>query len=455
MKSRLKFLVLCLAATFTGLLSGCSLDIANPNQPSDIEVLATRDGIIALTVGIQQTFMVQCMESALIVPGASAREITADFDQVPVRELEEGGSALPNTNLRVGEFWTRMYKVIAMCDQATTSIPTAIPVGGTRSGMQALVYTYKAMCLGILAQNFEQAALSSGTRATPSLFVPRTQVYAEALRLLGEANNILTSTPASADFTNNVLVKGFNLQNTIRILRARYALFAGQNADAVTFANAVDVTAAGKSEFRFDTGLNPNPVYNIVTLGNFWIARRYYGFDIASGLVDTSDARLATFVTVRDKNSLLYDLQVATFKSFYGALDGTIPVFRQGEVALIRAEANARQNKLDEAITDINAVRTKKGTADYFAIGANLAAYSGAKTQDAVLLEVYRQRSAELYMSGLRLEDARRFGRPAPTSGKLSKGDAQLLKIERTRNFYPYPQTERDNNLNTPPDPAL
>ena len=58
---------------------------------------------------------------------------------------------------------------------------------------------------------------------------------------------------------------------------------------------------------------------------------------------------------------------------------------------------------------------------------------------------MYKQRSAELYLSGQRLEDSRRFGRPAPPANLA----------ERSRNFYPYPQQERVNNPNTPADPAI
>jgi hypothetical protein len=44
-------------------------------------------------------------------------------------------------------------------------------------------------------------------------------------------------------------------------------------------------------------------------------------------------------------------------------------------------------------------------------------------------------------MSGLKLEDMRRFNRPL---------------TERKRNFFPYPFQERDNNgANTPPDPSF
>jgi starch-binding outer membrane protein, SusD/RagB family len=81
-------------------------------------------------------------------------------------------------------------------------------------------------------------------------------------------------------------------------------------------------------------------------------------------------------------------------------------------------------------------------------VGADLAAgYTGAATKDAVLAEIYRQRCIELCNSGMRLEDSRRLGRPGP--------DQAAGVRERNRNFFPYPQTERDNNTSTPTDPAL
>jgi hypothetical protein len=453
MKSFLKRSILACATLGLVFASGCSLDLPNPNQPSDLEVLSTRDGLFALSVGMQQLYANAGMETILMVPGTSAREVTPDFDQVPLRELEEGGGALPNTTQWVVDFWTRMYRVITMCDQIIANVPSAIPAGGTRSGVLALAYTYKAMCLGTLAQSFEQAALSSGTRSNPASFVPRAQVYAEALRLLAQANDQISQTPVSAEFASKVVAPGFNLANTIRLYRARYALFAGQNQDAITFANAVDTTAAGRSDFRYDNGLNPNPVFNVAVTQIRWIARRNFG--LPTDLVDTTDARIAFFTTPRASVSILAGLPVATFApgGYFGAITSTIPAFRPGEAALIRAEANARAGRLAEAITDINRIRTK--ATDYLGLGAKLPAYSGPQTADAVLTEIYRQRCAELYLSGLRFEDARRFGRSAPTTAALPRGSAALLQIERTRNFYPYPQSERDNNPNTPADPAI
>ena len=48
-------------------------------------------------------------------------------------------------------------------------------------------------------------------------------------------------------------------------------------------------------------------------------------------------------------------------------------------------------------------------------------------------------------MTGMKLEDSRRFNRPGPNDAGS----------ERSRNFYPYPTVERDNNANTPADPAI
>ena len=48
-------------------------------------------------------------------------------------------------------------------------------------------------------------------------------------------------------------------------------------------------------------------------------------------------------------------------------------------------------------------------------------------------------------MSGLKLEDNRRFARPEPPTNAT----------ERSRNFYPYPFVERDNNPRTPADPSI
>jgi hypothetical protein len=110
-------------------------------------------------------------------------------------------------------------------------------------------------------------------------------------------------------------------------------------------------------------------------------------------------------------------------------------------MTLIKAEAYARMSPPDlaNALIELNKIVTKKPANDPFGVGADLPAL-GPMTQTEILAEIYKQRSIELFMSGLRLEDTRRFGRPA---------------TEKRRNLLPYPFLERDNNPNTPADPSF
>lgn len=115
------------------------------------------------------------------------------------------------------------------------------------------------------------------------------------------------------------------------------------------------------------------------------------------------------------------------------------PVYLPGEMTLIKAEAYSRQNDLVNGMAELNKVVTKLPANDPYGVGAGLPPVAGL-TQAQLLDEIYKQRCIELFMSGFKLEDMRRFGRP---------------NSEKKRNFLPYPFLERDNNTNTPPDPPF
>jgi hypothetical protein len=114
-------------------------------------------------------------------------------------------------------------------------------------------------------------------------------------------------------------------------------------------------------------------------------------------------------------------------------------VYLPGEMILIKAEAYARTPDLVNALIELNKVVTKTPASDVYGVGADLPPLVGL-TQAQILDQIYKHRCIELYMSGLKLEDMRRFNRP---------------NAERTRNLLPYPFLERDNNPNTPTDPAF
>jgi hypothetical protein len=128
---------------------------------------------------------------------------------------------------------------------------------------------------------------------------------------------------------------------------------------------------------------------------------------------------------------------------FWNAGTKKIPIYFANEMRLIRAECLLRQATPDPVTAQsiIDGVLKQNPAADPNGIGANIAAgYTGASDVTSLLTEVYRNRCIEMYLSGMKLEDMRRFARPT---------------AERKRNFFPYPINERNNNSNTPADPPF
>ena len=324
-----------------------------------------------------------------------------------------------------------------MAEDLIANVPDITMDAGTRSGIDALARLYKAMALGFLAQSFEQAPIQTDPLGEAT-FHPRADVFAEAVKLLNEAKSIITAKVPSSEFTSDVLVSGFDLDNSIRAYLARYNLLAGNYQAAIDAANLVDPTVV--SEFSYDSQ-NENLIYDAIFTADDYAPRDSFGTHIT----EPGDGRLAFYLApdarLSDPNGYAVD---SVASPFFTGQTTSIPVYLPGEMELIKAEANLGLGNTAAAVTSIDAIRTKQAADDPFGIGANLPAYSGATTAGALKTEIYSQRRAELFMSGMGWEDGRRLGQPGPSSDPY----------ERNRNFYPYPDQERLNNPNTPEDPA-
>jgi hypothetical protein len=209
----------------------------------------------------------------------------------------------------------------------------------------------------------------------------------------------------------------------------------GKYAQALVAANLVDLNR--RSTFNFEAA-NPNTLFD-VHASNF---NNCQPVDSTMGLPVSlapalTDQRVPFYMAVTTSTASRFAL-----RGFATTAATAFPIFLPGEITLIRAECLARQATpdLNGAIAELNKVVTKTAAQDIYGVGAALPALPNTLTQTQVLDEIYKNRCIELYVSGLKLEDMRRFGRP---------------NAERTRNFMPYPFRERDNNPNTPPDPAF
>lgn len=437
---KLMFLLTTLLA-----VTSCETDFDNPNAASADQVYDSREGILAASIGMQELYSTTGMRWMIETPAITTREvgITSTFQNLI--DLENGGD-IPNNTSNIEGLWTTMLRVIGIAENITAEAETLEIEAGTRSGLIAYAKLFHAMSIGAMAQNFEQVIVATSDDNPP--FVSRIEGFNTAVGLLTEAQTLLAATPISAEFEAEILRGEIDLENTIGAMLARFNLYAGNYDAAIAAASEVDQTSG--SIFSYDSqNLNPiwarvyqNGVDNFKPRDNFGLPESF--------VFDDADGRLAFYLVPSDELNL-NQLPIEDLAGFFDGENGSeaIPVYLPDEMNLIIAEANLRKASPDTgaAIAALNLVLTDND--DIFGVNANVAAYSGDTSVDALLDEVYKNRRAELFLTGGSLEDSRRFGRPEPTP------TVQNFDEERNRNFYPYPLTERDNNTNTPPDPAI
>ncbi|RZK47046.1 MAG: hypothetical protein EOO94_01515, partial [Pedobacter sp.] len=379
--------------------SGCvKLDYENPNGPTDTQVLTSREGLLTLSIGMKQYYSTTGLQALLINPGVTSRELRGITTFTNVLELEAGGTALPTFNGNVLALWSSMLRTMGMADDLLNNADEVLATdNATRTGVIAFASLFKAMAISGLSTGFEQFPVQTDEDGAAT-FVTRQAALEAAIALLNNAVTSLAATPPSAEFNTRVAGTDLVLIDCINAYRARINMMLGKYAESLTAANAVNLTS--KSQFVYNSQ-SPNPVYQQSTVAANYKPRSNFG--LPSALVEAGDARLNFYLGTPDIP--VGGETLKTLKGFFDDITKPIPVYLPDEVKLLKAEAILRSSgPLADAVTQINLVRTQS-SGDPFNVYANLPAYSGAVTRDALLVEVYRQRSAELFLQGLRLED--------------------------------------------------
>ncbi|MEO6219123.1 MAG: RagB/SusD family nutrient uptake outer membrane protein [Ginsengibacter sp.] len=418
--------------------SSCKKEFANPNAPTEDQVFNSADGMTRAIVGLKQRFAVNgigvgSIYSAISASGLSTKEVTVlNAGNADLAQLEIGGTNVAPNNGVVSSLWLTTNVVN---NEAQKLIDNSDKIGDVniKNAIKIYGHLYKAMALGTLSQFFENVPINTGENAQ---FNTRVEALTKAVQLLDEASTLLATTIVPTSFTSAVGSE-INLTNTLLALSARYNNMLGNNDAAIAKAAAVDLTK--KSVFFYNL-TNANPVFrSAITTNNVYGIKTDFGL---TGLLapDPADKRIAFHLT---KN--LASGADANGSGFFKNDLTAIPIYLPGEMLLTQAEAYARKSDFANAKLFLDMVLAKAPAQDAFGIGAELPPYAGPLDQASLLLEIYKNRCIELYLSGMKLEDSRRFNRPGPGTP-----DA-----ERTRNFYPYPQQERDGNPNTPADPVL
>ncbi len=433
-----------LVVLLSALSYSCETEFVNPNAPNDGLVLSTRDGLLNLGLGIKMLYSTEGLRYMIENNAITTREAGITTSFLALTELEEGAGSLTDFNTNVEGLWASMLRVMAAAEDLKEAAPNVELETLTRENLIAYSDFFKALAIAGLAQNYQEAIIETSKR-NDALFVSRVEAFNEAISLLENAKENVAN-GISDEFNELVLQNNIDLPNSINAYLARYHLFAGNYEEAIAAASDVDLSSV--SYFNYDQ-FNSNPVWSRVFLNNTpnFKPRENFGLP-ANFSIEEADERSDFYLNTEDAETNVNGLPLVGLQGFFTSDSESIPVYLPGEMLLIIAEANIRKANpdLNAAVEAINDVRTKND--DPAGVNANIEAYAGPITAEALLDEVYMNRRIELFLTGVSLEDSRRFDRSLSTA-------ANQFNTERNRNFYPFPLRERNNNPNTPDNPSI
>ena len=408
--------------------AACDLDLENPNAPTETEVLTDINGVIAVGVGIQQIYA-QAIEDYLVPNSLITDEWgTGTRSLISYQSLLTGQSFDPGFAV-VEAPWSNSYRVIRAANTLLGGVDNVGLAAGFRSGMRATAKLFRAMAFGQLYLNYLQAPIDIGADAPVPR--PRAEVLDTVLALLESARGDLQGVSEAdlAGLRSRVLGSQFDLRNTIDAMLARYYLLDGQHQRAIEAAERVNLGVLSQLSYPAPTR---NPIENLSVQAGYVFPLKSFVDQAQPG-----DRRPAYWVnTAATPFRGNPDSTLLPHRKYEGSND-SYPVYLPDEMRLIRAEAHTRLGQLGQAATLVNAVRTQASSAlDEPVAGLPPLPPEALDTEAELLAAIAYERRYELYLQGLRWEDARRL--------------APAVVIPKWRDFLPLPRQECLTNPSIP-----
>ena len=412
--------------------TSCKKDYSDPSRATEDKVFNTPSGLTGVVVGLQRVYTLgrgSTLYNLITINGLTTNElIVVNTGNTAEVQLAAGGTSVDGNHTMLTTFWTTCNKVIYDADLVIANAKK-LTDKSYASGLIAYASIFKALSIGDMSQFWEKVPDGTGTNVT---FISRLDGFKKAIAVIDEALAAISANAISSSFISSV-PSGIDISNTLNALKARYSLYAGLYPQALAAANLVDITK--KSTFNYDA-LSLNPVFEVATSTNNVVQPKDSTLGLVPALAPSlTDARVPFYTVINPTIAPRFRIN-----NFGNAATTAIPIYLPGEMTLIKAECYARANDSTTSKTFLNIIITKTPASDPFGVGGNQPAINSYGSYALIFDQIYRQRCIELFMSGQKLEDMRRFGRP---------------QSEMKRNLMPYPLRERDNNPNTPPNPPF
>jgi hypothetical protein len=362
---------------------------------------------------------------------------------------DAGGNRLKSNHGDIAGIWQAIYDAINRANVIIAKVPSVslitdkdrAQILGEAHFLRALHYHNLVKLWGDVP--IVTAPITSITEASQVSRASVADVYAQITTDLSEAEKLITEVGNTRQGT----------VGAVKALQARVRLYQKDWAGAERAADSVaamgyslapdyaDLFTANGSDTREDIFRVIFTAEDATLLGYLYLAsgapwggrREIAPTPSMVAAYDSGDARKAW--------SISYDKSNRVFGSKYPtAMGAEHPhVIRFAEVILIRAEALARQGRLEDAVDEYNQLRVRAKLTPHI-YGTDVT------TQDEVIAAILRERRVELAFEGDRWADLNRNGLAVATLGLPADRAYQVL--------YPIPQRERDVAPNLTQNPG-
>jgi starch-binding outer membrane protein, SusD/RagB family len=404
--------------------TACDFKIANPNSPDIIGENPTRSEVAAAATGLLIATRADVADWALDA-GILGREAYR-FDGSDPRFTGEmmQGPLDPGSRAFGGDHWAEEYAAIRSANDLLAVIGTASALTAEeQNAVRGYAHTLQAYNFLIVLDSHNQDAIpidvGTDVTAAPAPLATNADAWARVIALLDGAVTELQTGGAAFPFTLPSGFTGFNTPATFvlfnRALRARVAVYRGDFTGALTFLSqsfldpATPMDRGVYMDFSAGAGDLPNPLALDPQVGeNFGHPTLRTQAQLQADGV-SPDLRFLTKLVTRPQRSagttettppqqLTSDLGWIRYPS----PNSPIPLIKNEELILLRAEANIGLGNLGPAVTDINTVRTTSG---------GLLPYAGLVDQPSLIAELlYNKRYSLMYEGGHSWIDYRRYG---------------------------------------------
>ncbi len=405
--------IILLAALITGN-TGCDLDVPDLNNPG-IDDLAENPTAPAVTAACTGLIIGGRRNHAasngyVIQLGILGRE-AYNFDQADPRYFGELLQGTLNAGSPFGgNFWALPYANIRLANTVLTAVekvPDFSPE--EKAGIKGFTKTMIALdLLEVISTRDDVGAVIDTNKPIDELgaIADKTAVFAEIGKQLDDGSAELANGGKAFPFKLSEGHTGFdtpaNFRKFNRAIRARVAIYQKNYSLALTALGESFLNEAATTQADLDKGVYYTYSTAAGDATNALVNPNIYAHPSIATDATTGDQRLARKVGMAAKAGSAQGVtSMLAFKA-YASPSSPVPLIRNEELLLLRAEARFYTSDVAGAMTDLNLVRTVSG---------GLTAIPGTPAADAFVTALLYEREFSLLFEGHRWIDARRFGK--------------------------------------------